>query len=281
MRTVTTPAQMKDEARRARSKGQRIGLVPTMGALHKGHLSLVARARSECDLVVLSIFVNRLQFGPTEDFTKYPRDLDRDTGCARTAGVGILFVPSDDAIHPAGHRTLVRVSGMQDVLCGRTRPGHFEAVATVVAKLFSIVRPDSAYFGEKDAQQLRIIRRMARDLHDEVEVVGCPTVRDRDGLALSSRNSYLTHAERRAAPVLYRALREVPERVRAGETDAASLVRSVREVIASRPEAEIEYVEAVDDETLEPVIAINRPTLVATAVRFGRARLIDNIVVGG
>jgi pantoate--beta-alanine ligase len=193
--------------------------------------------------------------------------------------VEIVFAPSDAEIHRAGHRTTVEVSGMQDVLCGRGRPGHFRGVTTVVAKLLAIVHPVKAYFGEKDAQQLRLIRRMVLDLHDEAQIIGCPTVREDDGMALSSRNVYLTPDERRAAPVLYRALRLAAARVEAGETDAEAVVRTARDHIAAEPLARIDYVEAVDDETLEPVTAVRRPVLLALAVWFGRARLIDNIVV--
>jgi pantoate--beta-alanine ligase len=279
METVTTTGRMKELSRAARAAGRRIGFVPTMGALHRGHLSLVSRSRAECDLTVLSIYVNPLQFGPGEDFSAYPRDLARDSGLALAAGVGCLFVPDEGEIHVPGHLTHVEIERMQEVLCGRARPGHFRGVATVVAKLLAIVRPSAAYFGEKDAQQLRLLRRMTRDLHDETEIVSCPTVREDDGLALSSRNAYLTPEERHAAPVLYRALREAAQRARAGETDAGRLTTLVRERIESEPLARIDYVEAVDDETLEPVRTIRGPVLLAVAAWFGRARLIDNIVL--
>jgi pantoate--beta-alanine ligase len=279
METLTTSAAMRERSRSVRAEGRRIGLVPTMGALHRGHLSLVARARSDCDTVVLSIYVNPLQFGPNEDFRAYPRDLEGDAGLARSAGVDFLFVPDEAEIHVPRHRTRVEVEGMQDVLCGRSRPGHFRGVTTVVAKLLAIVRPAAAYFGEKDAQQLRIIQKMARDLHEEAEIIGCPTVREEDGLALSSRNAYLTPAERRAAPVLYRALVGAARRVREGEKDARSLTEAVRAAIASEPLARIDYVEAVDGETLEPVAAIQGGVLLAVAAWFGKARLIDNILI--
>ena len=259
--------------------GASVGLVPTMGALHDGHLALVRRAAAECEHVVLSIYVNPLQFGPREDLTGYPRDGERDAGLARAAGVTLLFVPDAGEIHRPGHRTFVEVEQMSDVLCGRSRPGHFRGVTTVVHKLLAIIRPDAAYFGGKDAQQLRIIRHMARDLHDETEIVGCPTVREKDGLALSSRNVYLTAEERRAAPVLYRALSEAAAAVQQGETDIEALVRAARARIAAEPSARIDYVEAVDDEELTPVTGVQRPVLLAVAVRFGKARLIDNIVL--
>jgi pantoate--beta-alanine ligase len=270
---------MRELSDAARVAGRRIGFVPTMGALHDGHLALARRAASECDDVVLSIYVNPLQFGPREDLAGYPRERDRDTALSREAGVASLFIPDEGEVHRPGHRTFVEVERMPDVLCGRSRPGHFRGVTTVVHKLLAIVRPDAAYFGEKDAQQLRIIRRMAHDLHDGTEIVGCPTVRENDGLALSSRNVYLTPEERRAAPVLHRALSEAHALAEGGETDVAALVRAARARIESEPLAAIDYVEAVDDEELTPVAVLDRSVLLAVAVRFGKARLIDNIVL--
>ena len=270
---------MLHASRRWRSERRSIGLVPTMGALHQGHLSLVGRARTECTAVVVSIYVNPLQFGPREDFKAYPRDLERDKDHLRASGCDVLFVPQDGEIHVPGHRTTVEVQGLQDLLCGRSRPGHFRGVTTVVAKLLAIVQPDAAYFGEKDAQQVRIIRRMALDLHEETRIISCPIVREADGLAVSSRNIYLSAEERRAAPVLYRALRAAAERARSGETDAARLASLVRETIAREPLARIDYVEAVDGETLEPVTTTRPGLLLAVAVWFGRARLIDNIIL--
>jgi pantoate--beta-alanine ligase len=279
MDTITTSQRMKEIAGGAARAGRRIGLVPTMGALHDGHLSLARRARAECDLVVLSIYVNPLQFGPREDYRAYPRDPVRDGDLAHGAGVDALFVPDEGEIHLDGHRTRVEVEGLQDTLCGRSRPGHFRGVTTVVAKLLAIVRPTAAYFGEKDAQQIRIIKRMARDLHEDCVIVGCPIVREDDGLAMSSRNVYLTPEERRAAPVLHRALRAAAEAVRGGETSAPRLAALVRETITSEPLARIDYVEAVDDETLEPVREVKGKVLLAVAAWFGRARLIDNVVL--
>ncbi len=279
MDILTAVADMRARARQARAAGRRIGLVPTMGALHAGHLALATRARAECDVVVLSIFVNPLQFGPTEDLASYPRSPERDAALAREAGVDILWLPETDEIHPPGHLTRVEVVAMQDVLCGRTRPGHFNGVTTVVAKLLAVVRPDAAYFGEKDGQQLRIIRRMARDLQDEVRIVACPTVREPDGLALSSRNFYLTPEERRAAPVLFRALRAVADAYGAGDTAARGMVDRLRATIAAEPLADLEYAEAVDGDTLDPVVRLRPGVLIAVAARFGRARLIDNITL--
>ena len=281
MQIVTSAARMTEQSEAARSRRRRVGFVPTMGALHEGHLSLVSRARAACDEVVLSIYVNPLQFGPQEDFAAYPRDLESDAALSRRAGVTILFAPADGEIHVRGSRTFVEVAGLQDSLCGRSRPGHFRGVTTVVAKLFAIVRPHAAYFGEKDAQQLRLIRRMARDLHLPIDIVGCPIVRAADGLALSSRNAYLGEDERRAAPALHQALSAAAERAAAGETDTASLVALVTERIAAEPLARIDYVEAVDDETLEPVATVRGRVLLAAAVHFGRARLIDNVVLAG
>ncbi len=253
--------------------------MPTMGALHGGHLSLVSRARTECDMVVLSIFVNPQQFNPSEDYEHYPRDLARDAGLAAGAGVGILFCPGPEQIHVPGHATWIEIERLGDVMCGPRRPGHFRAVVTVVAKLFGIVRPQVAYFGQKDAQQLRMIRRMARDLHQEVAIVGCRTVREKDGLALSSRNAYLTPEERRAAPVLNRALVAAQATVRAGEKDTGRLVEQIRATLETEPLVRIDYVEAVDDETLAPVTAIEGRILLAVAAFIGKARLIDNIII--
>lgn len=276
---VRTARDMREVAQEIRRSGRRLGFVPTMGALHEGHLALVAQARADCDAVVASVYVNPLQFGPREDFGAYPRDLERDARLLSGAGTAILFAPGEGEVHLPDHRTAIEVTGMQDVLCGRSRPGHFRGVCTVVAKLFQIVAPHAAYFGEKDAQQLRIIRRMTRDLHLDVTIVGCPTVRADDGLALSSRNAYLAPDERRAAPVIFRALEAAAKRARAGEHSVALLVQGTRAAIASEPLARIDYVEAVDDETLGPVEVLDRPVLLAAAVYFGRARLIDNIVI--
>jgi pantoate--beta-alanine ligase len=276
---VATVADLRRLTVAARSAGKRIGLVPTMGALHRGHLSLIERARAECDAVVVSIYVNPLQFGPQEDYRAYPRDRRSDEDLLRAARADVLFVPADEEIHRPGHRTRVEVEGMQDVLCGRSRPGHFRGVTTVVMKLLAIVGPDAAYFGEKDAQQLRIVRRMALDLHLEARIVPCPTVREEDGLALSSRNAYLGPEERRAAPVLYRALRSAAAAFRDGESDAGHLVDLARGAIAAEALARLDYIEAVDGETLEPLAVARAGTLVAAAAWFGRARLIDNVTL--
>jgi len=279
MEIITTVAAMRGWTRAARAARKRVGLVPTMGALHRGHLCLIERARAECDVVVVSVYVNPLQFGPHEDYRAYPRDRERDEELLRAARADVLFVPGDEEIHRPGHRTRVEVEQMQDVLCGRSRPGHFRGVTTVVMKLLAIVNPDLSFFGEKDGQQLRIIRRMALDLHLEARIVSCPTVREKDGLALSSRNAYLGTDERRAAPVLYRALCSAAAAFRAGDSDARHLVAVAREVIAAEPLARLDYIEAVDGETLEPLTVARAGTLIAAAAWFGRARLIDNIEI--
>jgi pantoate--beta-alanine ligase len=277
MTIVRTVAGMKALVRRWRREGKRIGFVPTMGYLHEGHLSLVRESTDRADVAVVSIFVNPAQFGPNEDFKKYPRDLEKDAAFLTAAGVDVLFYPEAAEIYPPGYRTYVEVEGLQDRLCGRSRPGHFRGVATVVLKLFDIVAPDLAFFGAKDAQQVLIIRRMAADLDLDVEIVTCPIVREPDGLALSSRNAYLGPDERKAALVLSRSLRAAEKAVADGERDAGRLVAGIRAVIAAEPLARIDYVEAVDPETLEPVAGIRGDVLVALAVFIGPTRLIDNV----
>lgn len=256
-----------------------VGLVPTMGALHAGHFSLVERARARADLVVVSIFVNPLQFAPNEDFERYPRDLESDSDALRQRGVDIVFSPSATDLYPSSFSTQVQLPALSRQLCGASRPGHFEGVATVLTKLFNIVRPDFAFFGQKDAQQLVIVRRLAADLNFPIEIVGCPTVRDTDGLALSSRNALLNPAERRAAVVLFRGLSRAAERFAAGERNASTLVGSVRQVIEAEPLVRVDYVELVETETLEPLERADRPALLALAAYVGRTRLIDNVVV--
>jgi pantoate--beta-alanine ligase len=277
MKIVRTVAEMRTLARQWRREGSRIGFVPTMGYLHEGHLSLVRESKARTDVTVVSIFVNPTQFGPGEDFKKYPRDLEKDAAYLQAAGVDALFHPDAAEIYPTGYRTSVEVEGLQDRLCGRSRPGHFRGVATVVLKLFDIVGPDRAFFGAKDAQQVLIIRRMAADLDLDVEVVTCPLVREPDGLALSSRNAYLGPAERKAALVLSTGLRWAEKAVAAGERDAGRLVAGIRSIIEAEPLARIDYVEAVDPESLEPVAGLGGDVLVALAVFFGSTRLIDNV----
>ncbi|MSQ40173.1 MAG: pantoate--beta-alanine ligase [Dehalococcoidia bacterium] len=276
MQVVTTIA----EAVRLRQQLPRpLGFVPTMGYLHEGHLTLVRRARQECATVAVSIFVNPTQFGPQEDLAAYPRDLPRDLGMVEPEGVAWVFNPSVEVMYPQGANTWVEVGALSQPLEGAHRPGHFRGVTTVVAKLFNIVRPDRTYFGEKDAQQLRVIRKMAYDLNMGIDIVPVPTVRERDGLAMSSRNVYLNPEERKAALCLYRSLQLAQRLYRAGERDAEAIRRQVRELIQAEPLAHIEYVSVADDETLEELAAIGGPALVSLAVRFGRTRLIDNVTL--
>ncbi len=281
MRVLETAAGARRTCGDWKRAGERVGFVPTMGYLHEGHLSLVGLAKRRCGKVAASIFVNPAQFGPNEDFARYPRDLNRDAAMCETAGVDLLFVPGVEEIYPRGCATFVNVEGpLTSTLCGASRPGHFRGVATVVAKLFSILEPDVAVFGQKDAQQLRVIRRMAKDLFFQVEIEAAPIVREKDGLAMSSRNVYLGPEEREQAVVLSRSLREASKLFGGGERDASKIVSMAREVIASAPLARPDYVELVDDETLSPLHGpVTRPALLALAVFFGKTRLIDNVVL--
>ena len=258
-----------------------LGLVPTMGALHEGHLALVRRARGENAAVAVSIFVNPTQFGAGEDLATYPRDMERDLALLEAEGVDLVYAPTPEEVYPPGFDTWVEPGELGNRLEGVARPGHFRGVATVVAKLFGVVRPDRAYFGQKDGQQLAVIRQLARDLNLGVEIVAVPTVRDADGLALSSRNAYLTPEQRRAAPVVYRALCRGRELWQAGETDGATLRAAVREVLEGEPLLDgIDYVSVADAATLVELDAVEGPAMVSTAVRLGRTRLIDNVVLG-
>jgi len=270
---------MKQAARQARAESRIIGLVPTMGALHAGHTALVHRAKHQCAPVIASIFVNPKQFGPNEDFTKYPRNIAADSETFSTAGVDPLFLPEAAEIYPPGFRTYVTVEGLSDRLEGRSRPGHFRGVATVVMKLLEIVQPNFAYFGRKDAQQVRIISQLARDLNLDTEIVVCPIVREPDGLALSSRNVYLTAEERRAATVLHRALQSAQKELSAGVRDALHLQSVLRKVLDAEPLAAIDYAESVDADTVEPVARIARPCYILLAVFLGKTRLIDNLYI--
>jgi pantoate--beta-alanine ligase len=264
----------------ARSAGRTVGFVPTMGAFHDGHTSLMRRARDERDDVVVSIFVNPLQFGPGEDLSRYPRDEDRDLSIAGQLGVDVVFAPTVEEMYPTGQPEVTVDPGpLGDRLEGAARPGHFRGVATVVAKLFDMVGPSMAYFGEKDAQQLAVIRRVVRDLSLPVEVQGCPTVREPDGLATSSRNAYLSPEQREAAGCLFLALSEAAQMARGGERDAASLVAAMAREIGATPEARIDYATVVDDETFEEISTIAGPTRALVAARFGETRLIDNLLL--
>ena len=259
--------------------GRRIGLVPTMGALHEGHLSLIRAARAQSDVVAVSLFVNPLQFGPKEDLAKYPRTFERDRDLLEAEKVALLFAPSNEAMYPPGATTFVTVEGLSDRLCGRSRPGHFRGVTTVVAKLFHIAEPDLAFFGQKDAAQVAIIRRMVRDLNLPVRIMVCPIVREQDGLALSSRNAYLDPQQRQQALVLHRALMRVQMLAGTGERSAAKLIETGRQVIAEEPAARLDYLEVVNPDTLDPVADISQGALVAAAAFIGNTRLIDNVVL--
>ena len=277
MKVVTGVAGMKALARQWKEEGKKVGFVPTMGYLHEGHLSLVRESKKRTDVTVVSIFVNPAQFGPNEDFKKYPRDLEKDSAYLEQGGVDCLFYPDAVEIYPPGYRAYVEVHGLQDRLCGKSRPGHFRGVSTVVLKLFNIVRPDIAFFGAKDAQQILIIEKMAADLDLDVEVVTCPLVREPDGLALSSRNAYLSPEERKAALVLSISLRWAERAIGAGERDAAKVTAGIRAAIEAEPLARVDYVEAVDPVNLEPVAEIRGDILIVLAVFIGSTRLIDNI----
>jgi pantoate--beta-alanine ligase len=279
VKTLRTIAELRSVLDGERTEGRAVGLVPTMGYLHDGHLSLMRQARAETDVVVASIFVNPLQFGAGEDLDAYPRDLERDGRLAEAAGVDLLFVPSVEEMYSAPVLTTVSVAQVSEPLEGATRPHHFAGVATVVAKLFAVVGPCRAYFGEKDFQQLAVVRTMARDLSFPVEVVGCPTVRELDGLALSSRNSYLTPGEREAAPVVYRALRAGVATVLAGERDPAAVRTLMAQIIEAEPLAQLDYAEIVDADSLRIPDPLAGNLRLLAAVRFGRARLIDNVGV--
>jgi pantoate--beta-alanine ligase len=279
LRLIETVRDMRSWSEAERRAGRRIALVPTMGALHEGHLSLVRDARRRGDRVVVSVFVNPAQFGPNEDLSTYPRDLARDRELLEQEKVDVLFHPAAAEVYPEGYQTYVEVERLAPLLCGELRPGHFRGVATVVAKLFNMVRPHTAIFGAKDYQQLQVIRRVAADLNFDVEIVSHPTVRDRNGLALSSRNAYLSARERAAALCLSRALKAAAGLAARGERDAATVIAAARAVIEAEPLAEIEYVRLCDAETLEDIGRLEGEALLALAVRVGPARLIDNAIL--
>jgi len=257
-----------------------VGLVPTMGYLHEGHLSLIRRARDECEHVVVSIFINPTQFGPSEDLSKYPRDLDRDLKLIEPLGTDLVWVPTAESMYPQGYQTWVEVEEMTNPLEGAMRPGHFKGVTTVVAKLFNAVQPHNAYFGQKDAQQVAVIRQMTRDLNFPIEIVVCPIVREPDGLAMSSRNVYLDSAQRKAATVLFRSLNAAKEVYDKGERDAGMLRQITTEVLASEPLAQVQYVSCADYDTLEELDVVKGRALLSMAVFLGKTRLIDNLVLG-
>jgi pantoate--beta-alanine ligase len=279
MEVIQRIPQMKEVSRKARSEGKVIGLVPTMGFLHEGHLSLVREARKMADIVVVSIFVNPAQFAPTEDFDKYPRDVTRDAELLTSEKTDYIFLPKAEEMFPANYHTYVKVRDLSAKMCGVSRPDHFEGVTTVVLKLFHIVDPHFAYFGQKDAQQLVIIRRMIGDLNLDVEIVRLPIVREPDGLAMSSRNTYLSPEERKAATVLYRALQDAQKRVDEGERKSKALIKEIREIIESEPLARIDYISITDMTELTELKTLKGKSLIAVAAYFGSTRLIDNIIV--
>jgi pantoate--beta-alanine ligase len=279
MEIVQRILPMKESSKKARSEGKVIGFVPTMGAIHDGHLSLAREARKMSDVVVVSLFVNPTQFGPTEDFEKYPRDPTRDVELLSNENIDILFMPKVEEIYPPNYQTFVRVKGLSETMEGITRTGHFEGVTTIVLKLFHIVEPHFAFFGQKDAQQLAIIRRMVKDLNMDVEIVRVPIVRESDGLAMSSRNAYLSPEERKAATVLYRALDHALARIEEGERKTKAILKEMREIISTEPLAKLDYLAAVDLVDLKELKTLKGKCLIAVAAYFGNTRLIDNIIV--
>lgn len=279
MQIVATIKEVRTQVKAWKKEGCSVGLVPTMGYLHEGHGSLISRAREENDKVVVSIFVNPMQFGPGEDLESYPRDLDKDSAYCETLGADLIFHPEPSEMYMDGFCSYVDMSVLTEELCGLSRPVHFRGVCTVVNKLFHIVQPDRAYFGQKDAQQLAVIKRMVQDLNMDLEIVGCPIVREADGLAKSSRNTYLSTEERQAALVLSKAVKLGQELVAAGETDAEKIVSGMRALIEKEPLARIDYVKAVDGLTMQQIDTVKAPMLVALAVYIGKTRLIDNFSI--
>ena len=268
--------ELRDKVKEWKSQGLKVGFVPTMGYLHEGHESLIKRASEENDKVVVSIFVNPIQFGPKEDLSTYPRDLERDSKVCERAGANIIFHPENEEMYFNDFSAVVDMNGLTSGLCGKSRPTHFRGVCTVVTKLFNIVAPDRAYFGEKDAQQLAVIKRMVRDLNIDIEIIGCPIVREKDGLAKSSRNTYLSTEERRAAIILNKALNIAKENIKDGERISSNIINTIKDIIESEKLARIDYIEVVDSFSMESVDKIEKSVLVAIAVFIGKTRLIDN-----
>jgi len=279
MKEITKIKEMKTVVKELKSKGKTIGFVPTLGYLHEGHLSLVRSSVQRTDTTVVSIFVNPTQFGPKEDFKDYPRDIKKDIKILKREGVDYLFLPDTEEMYPQGYKTYAEVQDLEEKLCGLYRPGHFKGVCTVVLKLFNIVNPDSAFFGQKDAQQAIILKKMVEDLNLEVKIEVLPLVRDEDGLALSSRNEYLNSEERQAALALPRSLQEAKKMIKEGERRAAVIIEKMKEIIGKEPLAKIDYVEIVDLDELDPVEEIEKEALVALAVFVGKTRLIDNMII--
>ena len=279
MKTIESISRMSIFVKMIRKEGKSIGFVPTMGYLHEGHLSLVRAAKKHTDVVVMSIFVNPIQFGPSEDFEKYPKDLKRDEELARDAGVDVVFYPSLKDMYPENYATYVTVKALTKNLCGQSRPDHFSGVATVVTKLFNIVRPDVAYFGQKDMQQALMIRKMVKDMNMDIDVKIMPVIREKDGLAMSSRNKYLSEAERKDAGALFQSLKTAETLIKGGEKDAKKITRSIEETIMSKPTARIDYAAIVDTKELKDVKTVSGEIMIALAVFFGNTRLIDNVVI--
>jgi pantoate--beta-alanine ligase len=279
VKRIATIAEMKAACRQVSRGGKTLGFVATMGALHEGHLSLVRASKSRCNVTAVSIFVNPLQFGPAEDLDKYPRTMERDTALLEQLGADLLFTPAVEEMYPRGAQTYVAVEGLSDRLDGASRPGHFRGVATVVAKLFEIIRPDLAFFGQKDAAQVAVLRKLVNDLDMDVEIVVCPIVREKDGLAMSSRNAYLTPEQRQQALVLYRSLLRVQTAVDRGERDAVTLIEIGKQVMAEERGVRLDYFAIVDSDTLELVADVSHGALVAVAAYVGATRLIDNILI--
>ncbi len=279
MRVVKTIKQLRQILDEVRPKGQKIGFVPTMGYFHEGHLSLMRRAKKECAICVVSIYVNPKQFAPQEDLSRYPRDIKRDASMAKKENVDILFIPSDNVVYPNCYLTYIDVEKISNTLCGKVRPGHFKGVATVVAKLLNMVAPDVMYLGQKDAQQVAVLSKMIADLNFPVSIRVVPTAREKDGLAMSSRNVYLAPRERSQAPVLYKALKGAVMRIHAGERSASRITGIIHQMITQRSNGKIQYVACVDAGTLEPLKILKGKVLIALSVFFGKTRLIDNVIV--
>ena len=279
MNILKTVEETRRATREARAQGKRIGFVPTMGALHAGHISLVRAAKAQSDFVAVSIFVNPTQFGPKEDYSKYPRTFESDRELLESEGVDLIFAPSVQEMYPSGAATYVTVEGLSEKLDGRSRPGHFRGVSTIVSKLLHVIEPDVAFFGQKDAAQVAIIRRMVRDLDFAVEIVVCPIVREPDGLAMSSRNAYLDPEQRQSALALHRSLLRIEGLAKNGETDVARLVAAGKNTLAEEPSIRLDYRESVDPETLDPITIVSPGALVAVAAYVGSTRLIDNLLL--
>ena len=279
MKIINEVDKMKTHARIMKKQNKLIGLVPTMGYFHEGHLSLMRTARKQSDVVVVSIFVNPMQFGPNEDYKKYPRDIKRDEELARSCGVDVIFYPDKDDMYPAGFSTYVDVEGLTENLCGQSRPGHFRGVATVVMKLFEIVKPDIAYFGQKDAQQAFVVKKMVKDLSMDITMKIMPTVREEDGLAMSSRNAYLTKPERKDARSLNKSLKLARGLVDSGETDSKKIIKAMKDLLLKTPSIKIDYISITDIKHLKDITVIRGEILIAVACFVGNTRLIDNIIL--